>query len=119
MGPLHRSKFAVSAGTLTCVDSEGRRKLFQANAIPPRDSSGDLLGGQEASDSVAGLRSTAKPVLDALGIELDFRRVFQRIVGSHDLHRSAIAGLTLVEHHNTIKWLLLLAYPSQTNCQHE
>ena len=59
-----------------------------------------------------------KPVLHALGIQLDCRRLLERIVGPHDLDRPAITGFPLVEDHNAVKRLFLLAKSSQADCQH-
>src|SRR5258705_13923126 len=74
---------------------------------------------QEASNGVAWLSPASKPILDAVGVQLDFRRVLQRVVCSHDLYSPAIAGLALIQYHNPVKRVLFLADPSQTNCQHE
>src|SRR5882762_1746551 len=74
---------------------------------------------QEASNGVAWLGTASKPILDAVGVQFDFRRVLQRVVRSHDLYSPAIAGLAFVQYHNPVKRVLFLADPSQTNCQHE
>src|SRR6267378_3723931 len=58
---------------------------------------------QEASNGVAWLGPASKPILDAVGVQFDFRRVLQRVVRYHD----------------PVKRVLFLADPSQTNCQHE
>jgi hypothetical protein len=74
---------------------------------------------QEASNCVTRLSSASHPILDTVSIQLDFRRLLQRIVRSHDLYGPAVAGFAFIQYYNPVKGLFFLAKPSQTNCQHE
>src|SRR3984893_18272391 len=98
--------------------SRGPAGSPRAAALPSSGSSGDFLGVQEASDRVARLGTASKPILDAVGVQLDFRRGLQRVVRSHDFDSSAVAGFAFIQHHNAVKRVLFLADPSQTDCQH-
>src|SRR5690242_2592018 len=79
-------------------------------------SSGDFLSLQEASNCVTGLCSASHPIFDAVSVQLDFRRLLQRIIGPYDLYGPAIAGFAFIENYNPVERLLFLAKPSQTNC---
>src|SRR6202022_562410 len=74
---------------------------------------------QEASDRVARLGSASEPILDAVRVQLDFRRILQRVVRSNNFYSSAVAGLAFIQHHNPIERSFFLTNPSQTNCKHE
>lgn len=78
----------------------------------------DLLLADEASNSVARLRTNTEPVLDALGVELDLRGLLQRIIGPHRFHNTPIAGPRPFDYHDAVKRLLLLPNPGQTNSEH-
>src|SRR5438874_411773 len=58
-------------------------------------------------------------MLDALGVELDFRGLLQRIIGSYRFFDAAIAWPSPLDNHHAVIGLLLFANPGQTNHEHE
>src|SRR5947209_3017591 len=66
------------------------------------DASGDFLVQQETANGVTGLCTATKPVLDSLGVQLNFRRLFKRIVRPYDLDKTPIAGTALVGYHDAV-----------------
>jgi hypothetical protein len=73
--------------------------------------SGDFLLFDEASYRVAGARADTQPILDAVGIELDFRGLFERIIGSHKFANAAITGPGSFNDYYPVKGPFLLANP--------
>ena len=71
----------------------------------------DLVLVDKATNGVAGLRTDSEPMLDAFGVELDLRRLLQRIVGSHQFHNTPVPWLAAFDHHHAVERLLLLANP--------
>src|SRR4029077_6945897 len=78
----------------------------------------DLLLVDKATNGVAGLRTDSEPMLDAFGVELNLRGLFQRIVGSHQFNYTPVPWLAAFNHHHAIERFLLLANPGQTNSEH-
>src|ERR1700687_2031171 len=75
----------------------------------------DLLLFKEAAHRIAGLRAQSHPILDALGVEFDLRRLLQRIVGPHRFLHAAITRPGPLNDHHAVKGLLFLANPCQPN----
>jgi hypothetical protein len=57
-------------------------------------------------------------MFDALGVELNLRGLFQRIIRSNRFLDAAIAWPSPLDDHHAVKGLLLLANPGQTNREH-
>jgi hypothetical protein len=72
------------------------------------DSSGELAVTQEAAYSIAGLGTFANPVLDPPVIKLHSRGFLGGIVRSDNLYEPAVSRLSLLDHHDAIKRMLLL-----------
>jgi hypothetical protein len=75
----------------------------------------DFLQADETAHGVAWLSSRSKPVLYALGIELNLRRLLERILGSDQLHHPPVARLAALYHDYAIKWFLFLSNPGKAN----
>jgi len=73
---------------------------------------------QEASNGVAWLGTASKPILDAVGVQIDFRRFFSGSYVPTTL-QSCHCGACAYPIPQPVKRVLFLADPSQTNCQHE
>ena len=68
-----------------------------------------FLLANEAADSIAGLCTYAKPMLDTLGIKLNLRGLFERVVSADRLLHTAIAWTRPFDHNDAIERLLLFA----------
>src|ERR1700760_1384025 len=69
----------------------------------------DLLQLDETAHRIAGLCADAEPVLDAIRIQLQFRRLLEWVVCAHQFHDAAVSGPGLLDHHYAVVGLLLLA----------
>src|SRR5229473_1921448 len=69
----------------------------------------DLLQTEKAAHRIAGLGSQADPVFDAFRVQLDLRRLLQRIVSAHRFFHAAIARPGALNDNHAVKGLLLLA----------
>src|SRR5713101_801144 len=71
--------------------------LGMAPAVKPRTHKyleglrlSDLLQTEEAPHRIAGLRAKSHPILDTLRVELDLRRLLQRIIRAHRFLDAAV-----------------------------
>ncbi|MGH9865833.1 MAG: hypothetical protein ACRD4H_10510, partial [Candidatus Acidiferrales bacterium] len=78
----------------------------------------DFLMAQEAAYSVAGLGAATEPIFHALGVELYNCGILQRIVCPHNFNETTVARASLLDDHNAISRLLLLANAGQSDHQH-
>src|SRR5271169_3131590 len=76
---------------------------------------GDLLQLQEAAHGIARLCALPQPILDALRVQLDLRRLLQRIVRAHRFLHAAVPRPGPFNHHHAVKGLFLLTNPRQPN----
>src|SRR6266404_7863880 len=75
----------------------------------------DFLQADKAAHGVAWLSARSEPVLYALGVQLDLRRLLERIIRTDQFHHTPIAGLTTLNDHHTIKRFFFLSNPGQSN----
>ena len=73
---------------------------------------------QQLANAIGQLGSIAGPVVDAVALQINRRRVGARIVRSYNFDRTAIAGAVLFDNHNTIVRLLTRSNARQTDHQH-
>src|SRR5216683_3020205 len=69
---------------------------------------------EKTPNSIARLCSYAKPILDAVGIQLDLRGLFQWVVSPDGFTHTPIPGPGPLNDHNAIKRLFLLANSGQS-----
>src|SRR5258708_1062052 len=71
----------------------------------------DLLQTEKAAHRIAGLCAQADPILDALCVELDLRRLLQWIVRAHRFFHAAVPRPGPLDDHYAVIGLLFLANP--------
>src|ERR1700730_12163680 len=123
MGHLSEHQFSV---TSTCLEPwnlrktprPGRLRETRWRGTPAKRvqqgatlRSRDLLQANKAAHRIARLCAYSEPMLDALGVQLDLRRLLQRIVCSHRFDDPSIPRAGALDHHHSIKRFLLLSNP--------
>src|SRR5260370_41000998 len=102
------SSFIGSLGTALPV-KPGTRKFQEGAELS------NLLLTEKAAHRITGLRSQSHPILDALRVELELRRLLQRIVRAHRFLHSAVPRPGPLNDHHAVKGLLFLTNPRQPN----
>src|ERR1700674_628288 len=90
---------------------QSRRRTKIRGALRLRD----LLQTEKAAHRIAGLGAQTDPILDAFCVELDLRRLLQRIVRAHRFLHAAVPGPGPLNDHHAVKGLLFLPNPCQSN----
>src|SRR5215467_3204938 len=76
---------------------------------------GYLLRLDEAAHRVARLSAGSEPILHSICVQLDFRRLLQRVIGPDRFHHAPVARFAAFNHHHAIERLLSLSEARQTN----
>jgi len=76
---------------------------------------GDFFAAQKAAHRIARLGAASEPMLDALRVQLNFGRLFERIVGAHIFHHAPITWLAALNDHYTVVRPLFLTNSGQSN----
>src|SRR5260370_35885515 len=98
------SSFIGSLGTALPV-KPGTHKFQEGAELS------DLLLTEKAAHGITGLCSQSHPILDALRVELELRRLLQRIVRAHRFFHTPVARSCPLNDHHAVKGLLFLANP--------
>src|SRR5215211_1814571 len=118
-----RTRFPFSSTSVTCTESGSSTSARQTNstssrinwsAPQPSGAAGlDALGPEQPGDGTGRLRAVAEPVLGALYVDHDRRRISLRVVVADRLDRPPVPRRTAVRDDDSPDRVLLRTHPRQ------